>query len=537
MRNIFRDRDGYILILGLIVMPVFIGFGLLIVDVGRGNNAQSDLSAAADAAALAAARELDGGFDAIPRAKAAMALLTNSVSMLSQGSANPTIPLVYQDTSGNEFSIVFLEKIPASDDIPIDATWISNHTTTSGADAEYVYVKVQSVNLDSIFLNPVDLLRGSVPVAAHAVAKTQSAACDVTPIYICNPFEFDSTGAYVGDLLQQRFQNGELHGRIVKLHPKGNSTHAPGNFGFLQTNGSSSADAIRDIFAGNRNPSCYEDGTVTTKPGAATSIGQGMNVRFDVYDGPFNNFNPDGPNGFPISPALNVRKGYVPTVTGGNGNSTPNIDDCNASLSDDYFGNADGVLDGVWGLADNYVVQPPNVGVPGAYIGIGDWPIDQYLTEVYGGGVAPAIRNAIPSSFPSNLTGGVGAAMPSRYDVYRHEIDTGLYLTRTIGSGTAASPTGESGAALCGPSKSRPIAPTTDPDRRIIFAAIVDCGTAAPIVGGGTNDYPVNSYASVFLVRPMEGNETIDVEIVDISGWGGNGTLEKFIREEAILVR
>jgi hypothetical protein len=44
------------------------------------------------------------------------------------------------------------------------------------------------------------------------------------------------------------------------------------------------------------------------------------------------------------------------------------------------------------------------------------------------------------------------------------------------------------------------------------------------------------------MTRPMISyysgyDATIDIEVVDITGFGGNGTLDEFIRAEAILVR
>jgi hypothetical protein len=55
---------------------------------------------------------------------------------------------------------------------------------------------------------------------------------------------------------------------------------------------------------------------------------------------------------------------------------------------------------------------------------------------------------------------------------------------------------------------------------------------------------PVNSFASIFLVNPMQQGGAseddvgvIDVEVVDITGAGGEGTLDTFVRDEAILVR
>ncbi len=524
MRVFRKDESGYILVLGLIVMPVFIGFGLLIIDVGRGNNAHADLSAAADAVALAGARELDGGDDAIDRAKFAMAQVTNSVAMLSSTEPGRRETLVYQDASGNEFEVVFLQEIPADDTDDIDFS----KATTDSALAEYVYVRAQSENLGTAFLNPVSLLRDSVPVAAVAVATSlPDVICDVPPLYICNPFEFDGAGNYVGEELQHRFAAGDLHARMIRLHPKGSDAPAPGNFGFLSVDGTSSADAIRDVFAGASNPTCYGADTVTTSPGAANSISQGLNTRFDIYTGPYSNYNPNSPNAFPIGPAVNVRKGIRPDVL-----PNGNVDHCfgpsSGTVGDDHIMgpnglfNANGVDDGVFGFPDNLVMTPPNQGVAGAFAGVGAWDAQNYLDRNYGAGAHDA--GAIPRFFPA-------ASEPSRFDVYRYELDQGIY--------TETSPQGESGEALCGPSKGQPINPIAEPDRRVMVAAVLDCGQ---VPGGGVTEFPVNSFASVFLTRPMISpapgvDATIDVEIIDITGFGGTGTLDEFIRAESVLVR
>ena len=545
MRAFRRDESGYVLVMALLVLPVFFGFAFIILDIGRGNNAHSDLSAAADAVALAAAAELDGGVDAIPRAKAAMANLETNVSMLARSGDDAEISLVYADTDDNAFTVVFLEDIPEEDTTPITEAFLAANSTTISTDAEYVYVRAQSRDLDTAFFNPANMLPTSVPIAAVAVAKSVSAICDIPPLYICNPFEFDSSGNYVGDALQTRFSQGDLHGRMVRLHPKGSGTHAPGNFGFLSVNGSSSADAIRDFFAGNRNPTCVATDTVRTKPGAATSISQGINTRFDIYEGPFGNWRNDS-RPFVIGPAVNVRKGVRPDVTV----SGPNvrINDCvgqgsSGTPGDDHLNDvsagwdANATNDFVYGLADNGAMAAPNLGIPGASIGTGDWPIEEYLAQNYG--AAAPLVSAIPNSFPASSSL-VGAHVPSRYDVYRYEISSGLYTTRHPGEMVEGSASGESGEAMCGPNKTHPIDPIPGPDRRVTVAAIIDCGTVGD--GGGVNEYPVNAFASVFLTRPMERtapsvDSTIDVEIIDITGFGGNGTLENFVRAEAVLVR
>jgi len=545
MRLFRRDENGFVMILALLVMPIFIGFAFVILDIGRGNNAHSDLSAAADAVALAAAAELDGGVDAIPRAKVAMGNLQTNVSMLARSGADMEISLVYEDVADNAFTVVFLEDIPAEDTTPITADFLTANGTLVSADAKYVYVRAQSRNLDAAFFNPASLLPSSVPIAAVAVAKSVSAVCNIPPLYICNPFEFDSGGGYVGDALQTRFAQGDLHGRMIQLHPKGSGTHAPGNFGFLSVNGSSSADAIRDIFAGNLNPTCVATDTVQTKPGAASSISQGINTRFDVYEGPYSNWRNDS-RPFVIGPAVNVRKGIRPDVTVHG--PLVDIDDCvgqgaSGTPGDDHLNDvltgwdSNGTNDYVYGLADNVTMSAPNLGIAGASIGTGDWPIDNYLVQNYG--AAAPLVSAIPNSFAGSSST-VGALVPSRYDVYRYEISSGLYTLRHPGEMEGGSASGESGETMCGPNKTHPIDPIPLPDRRVTVVAIIDCGTAGD--GGGVNEYPVNSFGSIFLTRPMERtapsvDSTIDVEIVDITGFGGNGTLENFIRAESILVR
>ncbi|MFU8835613.1 pilus assembly protein TadG-related protein [Roseovarius autotrophicus] len=528
MRVFRKDESGYILVLGLLVMPVFIGFGLLIIDVGRGNNAHADLSAAADAVALAGARELDGGTDAIDRARVAMAQITNSVAMLSRTEPGQMETLVYADAAGNEFEVVFLTTIPDNDTDPIDFSF----ATADGTQAEYVYVRAQSIDLESNFTRLFSqiLNQETVPVAAVAVATAlPEVICDVPPLYICNPFEFDGAGNYVGDEIQNRFAAGDFHARMIKLHPKGSDTPSPGNFGFLSVNGSSSADAIRDIFAGARNPTCYPAGTVRTSPGAANSISQGVNTRFDIYTGSFSNYNPNSPNAFPIGPAENVRKGIRPDVLP-NGTVNHCFGPSSGTLGDDHIMgsnglfNANGVDDEVFGFPDNLVMTPPNQGVQGAFAGVGEWDAQNYLDQNYGAGVVDA--NLIPRSF-------AGTSEPSRYDVYRYELANDLHLL--------TSPGGESGEALCGPNKNQPINPITATDRRVMVAAIIDCGQVSG-AGGGVTDFPVNSFASIFLTRPMISptpgqDATIDIEIIDITGFGGNGTLDDFVRAEAVLVR
>ncbi|SEG62651.1 Putative Flp pilus-assembly TadE/G-like [Thalassococcus halodurans] len=557
MKRLFRSEKGYVLVFSLLVLPVFVGFGLLIIDAGRGNNAHGDLQAAVDSVALAGARELDGGYNAIARAKVAMGRVENTVGMLSPSGGNAD-RLIYQDATGNEYKVIFLTEIPDSDSTLIDTEWVTANQTTDDADAQYVYVRGQSRDLLTTFFNPVNYLRESVPIAAVAVAKSVAAACDITPLYICNPFEYDASGNYVGDQLQQEFNAGSLHGRMIRLHPPGNETEAPGNFGFLRVDKPGTKE-LNDYFAGARTAACYSSERVQTQTGAATSLQAGINTRFDIYEGNYANS-----SDFEPLPAENVRKGAIPKAPG-NGNGNGAIDHCvktvaptgnapHVSLGDDHVydiatgtWNYNGEDDFAYGFPDNTTMSTPVRGGLGASIGgSSDWDINRYFQVNYGADTSEESPPA-GTAHPRNVTTSFPGLTPSRYDVYRAEIENNWHLLQAPGGTDAdGNPVlGEYGSAQCGEEMGRTALPTTgenpNPDRRIIMGAVIDCGEQES-EGGGTNSYTVNSYVSMFLTRPVfpyrsGGDLTIDVEIVDVTGPGGNGTLDEFIRAEAILVR
>lgn len=534
MKRFFRDDRGYALVLTLVFLPALLGLSLLMIDVGRGNNAQSDHQAAADALALAGARELDGGSDAIDRAKAAMDNFSNTVSYLGRSGPDTQVTLTYADTAGNEFTVIFLREIPLSDNDPIDQAWVNANVATTGPQARYVYVRSQARDLDGFFFNPATFLRQSVPVGAEAVATYRAAACNVTPLFICNPFE--GTGVD----LQDAYRLGQLHGRLIRLIPKGNNTAVPGNFGFLSAtdadgNTVNGAAELRRLIAGERNAQCYDRQLgVTTQTGRINSMAAALNTRFDIYEnGLF-----DGGGNKPLyPPAQNVRKGWITPLTGQN-------DACNQEPSPDL----------AWArpYGDNSTMLPPGApgSAPGAEVGSGGWNFADYWTTNHlpssGVTAATALTSILATSRFPNASAPGATGLPSRYEVYRYEIATsGVNAHQSRGNNATASlsdaRTREDGLPQCAQSKNKTPVDTGEVDRRVIFAAIIDCNRE--LSGGRNTDVAVNTYASIFLVNPavktpgQDADNSIDVEIVDIAGRGGNGTLEAFLREEAFLVR
>ena len=522
-----RSENGYALVLTLIFMPVFIGMSLLVIDISRGNNAHSDLQAAADALALAGARELDGAVDSMDRAVEAMTNVTNTVSFLGRTDEAAAITLRFAvgENAPDEFRVVFLRSLPANDDTPLTETFLTDNAVdfATQEDARFVFVRAQSRDLSpffGLFFDGVNQVT-DVPIAAQAVATYRTAACDVTPLFICNPFE----GEVGTDNMQRAFAEGRLHGRLVRLLPRGNGTAFPGNFGLLSSAEGNGVNTLRDVFATGGNRTCYDSGEVETQTGRPAAIRTGINVRFDIYDGSMNsNRNRTG-----YEPAANVRKGFVVTSSGAN----PNW--CNASPTPDL----------TWArrFPDNDVM--PTIATSGARIGSGNWNLTEYWTTNHPGRPLPPPE---ANSRNGRVTVAPGAQMPSRYDIYRYEIESATYPNNLVadtsrGDPTRTGPNGagtrESGLPQCSTS---PVSTARDRDRRIIFAAIIDC--LANSDNAGRSTLPVNTFASIFLVNPMlqgganvEENGVIDVEIVDITGPGGNGTLDTFVRNEAILVR
>jgi hypothetical protein len=245
-----RER-GATLILVVIGMLAFIAMAGLALDTSHVLLNKSRLQSALDAAALAAAKQLDlSGNTASATADANGNFALNLAQYPELQSAGVTMTTQYSSTL-NPFN-------PGT----APATFV--RTTVTG------------------FTTPMSLISAlgitSVNVAGNAVAGPSPAlttACNVAPVVMC-------ATKGVGKPLF-----GYAQDQVVGLNQSAGTagTIGPGNYGLLALGGNG-ANIVRQNLAGSY-ASCGTIGnTVATEPGvAAGPVEDGINARFNVYKG------------------------------------------------------------------------------------------------------------------------------------------------------------------------------------------------------------------------------------------------------------
>ncbi|ESW84903.1 hypothetical protein X770_23075 [Mesorhizobium sp. LSJC269B00] len=480
IRAFWHDQRGIALILVSVMLPAIIGFSLLVIDMSRVNNLHNDLQKGADAFALATAAELDGTSDAITRGDYALAtLVRNQYNFTTTPS-----PL---DLAAAGVTRRYLRSLPATDNLPIVAANVITDEVTDAKNARFVEVTVTPVGFAAIF--PASFLTGnsasnSFNVGAVAVAGFKSSVCDYTPVFMCNPYE--DTSLTGGVTLEQAANSQQYRRRQILL--RDNGYYQPGNFAFLASPEGNGANALEASLARVKPVGCYAQDGVDTEPGQSTGpVQDGLNARFGISKSYI---------GTSTGPAANVRMGLK------------NIN-CNNGQTDFETDPTKGV-----GLERDSCQITGTCSLMGGRMGAGDWNASRYWT------VNHPTRGALPSSL-------VGA---TRYEMYRYELNPdGNPATNDSIAGDAAI-SGETGNPSCGQT------PVTTVDRRILFGAIIDCNAISGF-NGRANNIPVRAFGSFFITEPIKDSKDIYVELIDITGKGGRGTLDNFLRDEAQLYR
>jgi hypothetical protein len=469
IRLFCNDTRGVILPYVTIMLVIVVGVAVLALDGARFMSLQTQLQNGADALALAGAAELDRFPDSETRAINAIShLLTNSTLFGADAERNVQVA-----------GIAFYSRLPPSDANPITMGTLAGASTA----ARFVSVTVRPVTLRTVF--PAALFGGSsaVTTGASAVAGFDQVVCQVTPIYVCNPYEIPGmTYEQASEALQAAAHDPAAAARLIRLreYPGGDAQYAAGDYGFLvaPTIGSS-VSAVINAAAMARPPACFVQNGVNLRPGFLVSAREAFNVRFDIYEGSMsgNRGDPD------YRPSVNVRKGYVGAGSGGGGGS------CGARAATGWpIGSppnqATGLpLDRTWPYLDGRM-------------GNGDWDFETYWQVNHGadGRPTPVINGTLAGN----------ASPPSRYAVYRYEVAQGYVADRSPGGETGA-PACYSGGAL-----------SDLPDRRVLHAAILNCQSMG-LAGEGLTNVPVAAFGKLFLTLPLAQSQTdLYVELIGL---------------------
>jgi len=363
-------------------------------------------------------------------------------------------------------SIQFLKSLPPNDYETITGANLTN----SPSEARYVEVKVKPETVNTLFPTNFVAKITDVSMRAQSVAGFDQTICETAPVFICNPAEDNVESIY------ELMEDASFRRRQVKFISKGgqNAQYGPGNFGYLDPfGGNSGASKITDAIAIDKTKVCYSKSAgVRLRPGAISSVRHGLNTRFDIYKGPYKNKRTD----IRYAPAANVVKGYA-------GNKV-----CSMKPDQDALG-----------MPRDNCFGTENCSDASGKMGNGNWDFIEYM-RVNHNYMSRITIEDVTYKINYNSNKMTPASPPSRYAMYRGEIENNCVPEpKTYGK---YSRTPEEGLPTChasGPS-------TTVEDRRVIHAAVLNCGAieaSGQSMAGRTDPLPVETFVKVFLTEPM----------------------------------
>lgn len=454
-KSFAKNTGGSVAIWAAFSTPVLVGGAALSVDASRLYNMDNDLQSASDALARAGAAELDQRSDSLQRAKRAVQnLVSNDQKFSKDGKGKVEI-----DT------IRFLKSIPGND---YDAIQNSD-VTYNPSEAKYVEIKVKPENVATLFPTSLVKKMTDTMLNAKSVAGFDQGVCGGAPIFICNPQEGKEQNIYAA------MEEPAFRRKLIKFKtPGGNKAqYGPGNFGFVDPKGGNAGAAdMREALGKDITNFCMSKTTgVTLRPGNIASAAHGFNTRFDIYEGSFKSKKND-PD---YAPAANVVKGYSGKKA------------CSTSANSDALG-----------MPRDSCFENGSCAESEGRIGNGNWDFVEYM-KINHNFMRQVTIEGTTYRLDYDKHTVTPSAPPSRYDLYRWEIDTNC-VPGELTYGTANTP--EEGLPQChtyGPS-------TTVEDRRIIHAAVLNCGmieASGQSMNGRTDPLPVETFVKVFVTEPM----------------------------------
>ncbi|MFX1671654.1 pilus assembly protein TadG-related protein [Paraburkholderia sp. A2WS-5] len=288
-----RGERGVVAIIVAITLALLIAFTGLALDLGKLYIAKSELSNAADACALSAARDLTKAVS-LATPEAAGMTVGSSNRVLLQGE-NVALSTDSNVTFSKQFTGPYLTKDQfAAADVP---------------SIGYVRCTVSRTGIANWFMQVVNATLGQSAVAATAVASTtQSQTACALPVAICKP---PAGSPYnPGDWIPSKVGSG---GQLT------------GNFMWVSYPDASTVPDMKAMLTGSGQCTLPTLGTQVGKPGNVQSMDGAWNTRFGIYQNPYNGPpNPSGVSdftGYSYWPTSNIGS-VIP-----NGNAFPDFRD------------------------------------------------------------------------------------------------------------------------------------------------------------------------------------------------------------------
>lgn len=265
-----RRQRGAVVVLVAAGLVAIIGMAGLALDLGDSYWSKTRLQNALDAAALSGAKTLDQGGTTVQADTDAVTTFNQHPDMSAAGLTPVT-----------EFSATLNPFTPGA-------------TETSVPPAKYVRAFVANYPLAVGFASVLGITSRSVAGTAVAGPRPICAppppnppVCDLAPIMMCgdanNPDTDCSDGACFGYPVPSNPPNPEA---ILKTGAGSGWAVGPGNFQLVQLSCGTGGACVRDAMAGGSQ--CLTNASsVTTKPGNTVGpVSQGLNTRFNIYQGP-----------------------------------------------------------------------------------------------------------------------------------------------------------------------------------------------------------------------------------------------------------
>ncbi|CAN7382554.1 pilus assembly protein TadG-related protein [Phenylobacterium sp. LjRoot225] len=243
IQKLRADERGNVMIYVTLTGTVLLGMIGLALDGSRAMITHSEAQAAADAAALAGASQLDGQTGACARAKAEAGVVANQQRFAQGGKANVTI------AAG---SPVCLNGLPAS-----DSTATSGFVTTSDPDSRYVQVTTQQLTHQNTLLGAVSSDNTAL-IQRTATAGFRRSLCAPAPVMtIC------STDTWTPGVAFDAWGNGGPNKGFVCL-------------------GCNSANDVEATLAASTPPFCVTDSTDPAPGNKTGKAPDGINTRLGI---------------------------------------------------------------------------------------------------------------------------------------------------------------------------------------------------------------------------------------------------------------